>query len=96
MGSVVTLAKDGIVCFSGGRNGNNPKSWILYFFPFGSNDWMIDSFVTLAKDGIVDFNGDGKGNSPNWRILLSKKVNLGRIESVNVIKTHFKNPKIFN
>lgn len=66
------------------------------FFPFGSNDWMIDSFVTLAKDGIVDFNGDGKGNNPKWRILLSKKVNLGRNESVNVIKTHFKNPKIFN
>lgn len=73
MGSVVTLAKDGIVCFSGGRNGNNPKSWILYFFPFGSNDWMIDLFVTLAKDGIVDFNGEAKAIVQNEEFFFQRK-----------------------
>lgn len=44
LGSVVTLAKDGTVCFSGGSNGNNPKSWILYFFPLWIKS-LNDRFV---------------------------------------------------
>lgn len=67
-----------------------------FFYFFGSNYCMIDSFVTLEKDGIADFNGDGKGSNPKWRILFFKESESEKNWKCECYQNTFKNPKTLN